>query len=642
MRRKKYSAPDDGLNLLLFEPDTKWTIPSKLPSELLEEEEIGLDLETRDPLLRTHGPGTRRQDGYPVGISLANKHRGWYLPFEHQGGGNLDKHAVGRFVSKLLSDSNRTVIGAKILYDIDWLDFMGVKVNGKCIDIQHAECLIDEEADDYSLDRLAQKYLGVKKNEELLRSAAEAYGCDPKNDMWKLPSKYVGPYAEADALYAIQIYQHQKKLLSDEGLMKIFIDLETPIVPILLEMRKLGVRVDFETAKRMSSEWQSEIDSLQKELDDKYKMKINVNSGSSLAQICKIEGWEYPKTSLGNPSFDKAYFKYARSKTMKKVQRIRTLIKLKNDYVDKLILDFSHNGRIYASFNQMSRSDDGSKIGTRTGRFSCNRPNLQQVPSRDELAPVIRGFFIPENGQLWAKLDYSQQEPRILVHYASKMKYPGAEEARQAYIDNPDLDYYTFVAGKAGLERKPAKDLTLGIFYGEGIRKISLDLNMSVDQAKELRSSFEDRNPYVRDMYNSTMKVAGERGFIKSILGRHRHFIFWEPVDAWAMASDGKDVIPVRYEAAKKKWPGHKLRRAYTYKALNALIQGSAADMTKAAMLLVYREMGKVPHMQVHDELNYSVKNEAEALKIKYLMEHAIPEITVPMKADLDLGERWK
>lgn len=655
MAKKKFSNPSDGLNLVLFEPESDWTAPTSFP-DLRGSKSIGVDLETRDPKLKTHGPGTFRKDGYPVGIALCVPpsgkvstgsvevvDRGWkaYYPFAHQGGGNLDRQAVLDYAKAQL-ESSEDKVGSNILYDAEWLRALGIRLGGAWQDTQIAEALLDEEADSFGLETLSRKYLGKGKNEELLELAAKTYGCDPKADLWKLPPKYVGPYAQIDPENSILVLEKQKSLLKAQGLWSIF-EMETELSKLVLEMRFLGVRVDVEKAEKCSKMWDEDVKRLEYELFKEFGFWVNVNSGDHLNRLFENQNLEVGTTKTGRNSYDKLFFKHCKHPTALKVAKIRRMRKLKSDFCDKLILDYSVNGRIHATFNQMPRDDeDGEREGARSSRFSCTRPNLQQVPSRDpDMAPIIRGFFIPEKGMRWGKYDYSQQEPRIMVHYAFKSGYRGADKAREAWMNNRKADYYQLVADEANLKRKPAKDLTLGRCYGEGIAKIANDLGVDVEEAKRIAHTFDTANPYIKELSDAVMKVAQNRGYIKTLMGRHRHFNLYEPADSYMMRQQGKDTTPYTYEIAKKKYPGLPLKRAYAYKALNALIQGSAADMTKAAMLKVWKELGLVPHMQVHDELNYSIPNEEVGEQIRLCMESCV-EISTPMLAEMEIGGTWK
>jgi len=654
MAKKKFKNPENGLNLLLFEPSSAWSPPRDFP-DLSGAKAIGVDLETKDPKLTTHGPGTFRKDGYPVGIALyvppANKiamssvsvvDKGWkgYFPIAHQGGGNLNKKAVIDFAKDTLETTSDKV-GSNLIYDAEWLRFLGIDLQGKWQDTQIAEALLDEEARSFGLEALSRKYLGIGKNEEILELAASAYGCDPKKELWKLPASHVGPYAETDPENSYNVLQAQKYLIDQQGLNSVF-DLESELSKLVMEMRFLGVKVDVNRAEEESKKWGKEIKQLELELYKEHGFWVNPNSNTHLVQIfdkCKIQ---YGRTARGNPSFDKLFFKHETHPTAKKISKIRRMVKLKNDFCDKLILDYSVNGRIHATFNQMPRdNDDGEREGARSCRFSCTRPNLQQVPSRDPvMAPIIRGFFVPDL-PYWAKLDYSQQEPRIMVHYAYKSKLAGAEKAKLAWEQDASTDYYLLVANEANIARKPGKDLTLGRCYGEGKDKIAQDLGCDLLEAARITEVFDNANPYIKQLSRNVMKVANNRGYIKTILGRHRHFNDFEPANAFQMRNTGASTHPYPYEKARRMYPGMSLVRAYTYKALNALIQGSAADMTKAAMLKVWKELGLVPHLQVHDELNYSISHKLEAYEIQRCMENCIDTLTVPMLAEPSISDRW-
>jgi DNA polymerase I-like protein with 3'-5' exonuclease and polymerase domains len=257
------------------------------------------------------------------------------------------------------------------------------------------------------------------------------------------------------------------------------------------------------------------------------------------------------------------------------------------------------------------------------------------------IAKLIRALFVPDPGEKWAKLDYSQQELRVLTHYAYLLKLRGATEMRQMYLDDKKTDFHMVTARISGLERKPAKDLGFGICYGEGKDKMARDLGKTLDEAIEILTKFNEAVPFITKLSEKVMERADRLGYITTLLGRHRHFDWWEPVDAYQMKRRGMPCEPRKISAAKAEWPEKRLKRAYTHKALNALIQGSSADMTKQAMLIVWKETGHIPLMQVHDELNYSVVDNVEATKIQYRMENAV-ECTVPILADLHLGEHWK
>lgn len=622
---------------VMFEPQADWKPRLVFPA-LTGVKRFGFDLETKDPLLKDKGPGSIRKDGYPVGISFSLPGFKAYYPFAHELGGNLPKENVLNFFSDVLSKPELEYVGAHCLYDLEWLRFMGIKVKSKVKDVQIAEALIDEESDGgYSLDALCLKYLKRRKDDELLQMAASAYGLDPKIDLWKFNSKYVGQYAEADAADVLEIYAIQEKIISDRGLQGIF-DLECELIEVLLEMRLQGVRVNLDKAAILAKDLSIQEEGLLKKLRSEIGFNMDVWSNKSIEKACKKAGYEYPRTLKGNASFDKIFLQNSTNPFFNQIRQIRTVNRLRCTYVEDLIFNYSINGRIHPTMKQM-KQDEG---GTVTGRFSCENPNLQQVPSRDKtIAKLIRALFIPEEGEKFAKLDYSQQELRVLTHYAYILKLRGASEMRDLYLNDKKTDFHMVTARISGLERKPAKDLGFGICYGEGKDKIARDLGRTVEQAMLILRKFNEAVPFITGLSERVMEQADRVGYIRTLLGRHRHFDFWEPVKAYDMKQRGQEVMPLKLEAAKAAWPGDRLKRAYTFKALNALIQGSSADMIKAAMVKVYKETKRVPLLQVHDELDYSVPGMFEATQIQYRMENAV-ECTVPILADLHLGEHWK
>lgn len=624
-----------GINLVLFEPKADWKPQLKFPA-LTGVKNFSLDVETKDPLLRERGPGSIRGDGKPVGISLyTDTGFGEYYPFDHQLGGNLPKEHVVAFFTDLCKRNDLGMVGANIIYDLEWLYFLGIDVKCHVGDIQLAEPLLDEESiKGYSLNVLAEKYLGIKKDEDLLKKAASAYGVDPKFGLWQLHSKYTGPYAKMDAELAFKIHQKQGVEIHRQNLTALY-NLECDLVEIVLKMRLQGVRVDLEEASNLAKELKAEETRDHNILCREVGFTINVNSAEHIARVCGMRDLPVPRTEKGNPSFDKVFLKNADDKFFQQVLRIRTLGKLRKDFVEGIVIKHSINGRIHAQFHQL-RDDDG---GTRSGRFSSSNPNLQQIPSRDKIiAPKIRRLFRPNDGEKWAKLDYSKQEPRLLVHYAYLLGFEGAAAMREAFIKTRKVDPYEFIRKSANIPYDHAKIISLGIMYGEGEEKLAKDLGLSRAKARELITDFNKLVPFVKKMADKCMQRANEKGVITTLLGRRQRFDFWEP--PWNC--NERDRTPRRLEDAQRVWQGKwRLSRAYAYKALNRLIQGSAADMTKAAMVQIYRETKHVPLLQVHDELDFSLDNEQQGKDIQHHMEHCV-DMTVPIVAELSMGDHWK
>lgn len=621
------------MNLTLFEPTSSWRPPSIFPN-VPRGARISIDLETKDPLLDTRGPGTIRKDGFPAGIALGLEDWAGYYPMRHMMGGNMDPDVVLSYFTDLLKRTDLEVVFAHGLYDLEWLKFDEVKVNGKLKDILINEPLIDEESSfQYNVSGLGQKYLGHKKDEKLLNEAASAFGVDPKAGLWKLHPRYVGQYAEMDVRMNLEIFKKQEPIIKELNLQRI-VDMETDLIPILLDMRGHGVRVDLERAAVLGKQWLKDEEALLVEIRKIAGCFLDIWSGDMIQRVCDRLDISYPKTAKGNASFSKVVLEHSQEPLLQLIRKARSINRLRKTYVEEL-MKFAVNGRIHAEFHPLRGDEDG----TRTGRFSSSCPNLQQIPSRDKvLAPIIRSLFLPDEGEEWNKYDYSQQEPRVLTHYAHICKLRGADKMQQEYVNNPKVKFYDLAAREARLEYSASKILTLGICYGEGMDKIAVDLAVSVEEARRLMATFNQANPYVKDLSEQVMQKAKSKGCIISLLGRRFNFNLWEPA-----GSHGTDRMALRLEAAQKMWPDKRLVRAYTYKALNRLIQGSSADMTKAAMIGVYKERKRFPLSQVHDELNYSLPrgDREESAKIKHILEHCVP-LTVPIVADLHIGEHWK
>jgi DNA polymerase I-like protein with 3'-5' exonuclease and polymerase domains len=272
-----------------------------------------------------------------------------------------------------------------------------------------------------------------------------------------------------------------------------------------------------------------------------------------------------------------------------------------------------------------------------------SNPNLQQIPARDpELGPMIRSLFLPEEGEQWASIDFSQQEPRIAVHYAdaygksTKTELSGVVDMVDAYTNDPDTDFHTMVAEMTGLKRKAAKSVGLGIIYGMGVNKLAGELDVSVDEAKSILKQFNSKLPFLKQLNGGVQRRLEDRrssGSIRSLQGRKCRFNLWEP-DTFDMHK----AMPYD-EAVAAHGATTRLKRAMTYKALNRLIQASAADMTKTAWVKVY-EAGHLPLIQVHDELAFSVPNLEKAKEIREIMENSMP-LCIPNKCDIDIGANW-
>lgn len=625
--------------LPLLQPDSDWTPPSEFPS-LAHAPCIAVDIETRDPGLTERGSGWVRKEGYIVGVSVAVEDWVGYYPIRHQNGGNLDEGMVLAWLRDILSRQDQPKIFANAQYDVGWLTASGVIPQGPLYDVQAAAALLDENRLTYKLDALGRDYLGERKDEALLSEAADAWGVDRKSGLWKLPSTFVGPYAEQDAALTLRIWEWQQPRLERDGLWPIF-NLETELLPLLIAMRYRGVRVDLERAEELSRTWQIQESLLLNEICQHTGFAVDVWSGLDLARAYDAAGITYPRTPNGAPSFTAKWLAAQRDPVSKLVAKVRRLNKARSTFIDNMVFKHQHRGRLHCTFNPLRSDSHGALKGTVTGRFSCSDPNLQQVPARDpEIGPAIRRLFLPEEGHVWGSFDYSSQEPRLAVHYAYLLRLPGSAEAVKAYLTDEATDFHQLVADMAGIPRKQAKIINLGIMYGMGSKKLAGELGLTQEASDRLLSKYHEAIPFMRALSNAAMTQAAQKGYLRTTLGRRSHFDRWEPAGRRGF------FVPLDRDRAVKEWPYEPLKRAFTYKALNKLIQGSAGDMMKAAMSDLYHKHKIIPHLTIHDEIDASLPEDPEAQKamvetVVGVMKTCVPNLSVPMKIDVEIGKTW-
>ena len=608
-----------------FEAQTEWVKPTEFP-DLRRVDEIAIDLETKDPGLKERGSGSVIGDGDVVGIAVATSHYKGYFPIAHEGGGNMDRQRVMLWLKDVL-ESQSTKIFHNAIYDVCRLRRLGLKINGDIVCTMIAAAVTDENRFRYDLNSLAWHYLGYGKNESALSEAAESWGIDPKAEMYKLPAMHVGGYAERDAEITLGLWQEMKKEILHQDLEDIF-DLETELFPCLVDMRFKGVRVDTERAHQMKSNLIKQEQDLLKKIEGETNIYPQIWAARSIAQVFENLKIPFERTEKTDaPSFTKNFLQEHEHPVVRMIAQAREVNKAHTTFIDS-ILRYEHKGRIHAEINQLRNAGGG----TVTGRFSYQNPNLQQIPARNkDLGPMIRSLFIPEEGHRWGVFDYSQQEPRLVVHYASLYKLPSVYDVIDAYQNDPNADFHQTVAEMAEIPRSQAKTINLGLFYGMGKGKLQAELGVSKEKAAELFNTYHARVPFVKQLMSKASNRAQDRGQIRTLLGRLCRFHLWEP------NSFGMHKAMTHEDALKEHGPG--IKRAYTYKALNKLIQGSAADMTKKAMLELYKEK-IIPHIQIHDELDLSIESEDEAKKVIEIMEHAVT-LEVPNKVDYEHGNNW-
>lgn len=599
-------------------PATGWEPPKEFPN-LSGVTLLGLDTETKDLELLERGPGAVRGAAHVVGVSVAADDTAWYFPLRHEyepeRGMNQDPATVFEWLSDVLKDPKVSVVGANLMYDLENLRAEDVKVAGPLYDVQFAEPLLNEEAYSYELDVLAKQYLGTGKDTPLLyKWIEESFGNkkEPRADIWRSPPSLTGPYAESDALLPLQILQKQQIKLQSEELTDLF-RLECELIPLLLEMRFRGVPIDQDRAAQAAVWLRQQVQLAQVKIPH-----IDVWSNASLAAAFDKEKIEYTRTEAGNPSFTKLYLESVAElhPLARSVLDVRLYEKAANPFVENFLIGNMHKGRVHCQFHPLRSRD----FGTVSGRFSCSNPNLQQIPVRHKvIGPLLRGLFIPERGCRWRKQDYNQVEYRGLAHYAVGRR---SDEIRERYNKDRETDFHqttiTMVDEYTGivLDRRPAKNINFGLTYRMGEDKLIRSLGVSMDMGKRLYSAYHQAMPFVNATAKGAERLAKRRGYIKTILKRRRRF---------------KDP-----------------EKAYS--ALNALLQGTAADIIKKGM----RDMWKaglcdervigVPHLQVHDELDWSdpdTPESKEAFKeVEHILETCVP-LRVPLLVDVAIGENW-
>ena len=610
----------------MFTVQTEWDCPDTFP-DLSGEKYIAIDLETKDPDLKARGSGAIQGRGEIVGIAVAVE--GWkgYYPIAHEGGGNIDRRTVLEWFRKVCATDSYKIFH-NAMYDVCWIKSYGIPINGHIMDTMVMASLIDENRLWYTLNSISYDYLREVKDEKALKEAAESWGIDPKKELYKLPAMYVGSYAEQDAKITLELFKALSREIQKKNLVEIF-DLETQLFPCLIDMKFKGVRVDLERAHMLKLQLCKTEEQLLLSVKKETGIDVQIWAARSISKVFDKLSLPYARTEkTQSPSFTKNFLSTHDNPIVKSIAKAREINKAHTTFIDTII-KHNHRGRIHADINPI-RSDQG---GTVTGRFSYSNPNLQQIPARNkDLGPMIRSLFIPEKNHKWGCFDYSQQEPRLVVHYAATTEPICFDNSVSSIVDkfkDDTVDFHQIVADMANISRTQAKTINLGLFYGMGKNKLQAELGINKLQAEELFKQYHSKVPFVKQLMDAVMDRAQRKGKVRTLLGRLCRFHLWEPNQFGIHKPLPHD------DALAEHGPG--IRRAYTYKALNRLIQGSAADMTKKAMIDLHKE-GITPHIQVHDELDISVSDNAD--KIKDIMESAV-QLEVPNKVDYESGPNW-
>ena len=634
---------------------------------------VAIDIETYDPNLKSKGSGAIRNDGFICGIAVATDNDLAYFPLRHSDT-DIDYQRINKIWQvlndKIFQNENITKVFHNAMYDVCWIRAVtGMMIKGRIVDTMIAASVIDENRFKYSLDALSKDYLNEEKYKyDLQQKTLEWSGGtvkDPMTNMHKLPASIVKEYAKQDVNLTYKLWSLFNKKIDevlytkDDGEQKTcrqIFELETKLFLCLVDMKFKGVKIDGSKAILFGRHLKKRRDQIIKAIESITTIKVDIWAAASIKKLldhlCIKDYKVTPKSKM--PQLPKDYLRKHNNKCLRMIAKAREYDKAVNTFIDGL-LEYVHEGRIHADINQI-RSDTG---GTVTGRFSMSNPNLQQIPAKGYIGGKMRELFIPEEGCKWGSFDYSQQEPRIVVHYAIKLGLAGTESLKDEF-DRDDADFHQIVADMANISRKQAKTINLGLFYGMGKIKLQRELGLDQRQAKELFNEYHGRVPFVRQLSQELIAFAKENKLLFTLHDRFCRFDRWETTNKeWNPETNRFNEVPLYTEPqAREAFKAEMLDKykenkidpnymdyferyytpAFTYKALNRLIQGSAADMTKKAMVDLHAK-GIIPHIQIHDELCFSITDHEPEL-IKNVMEQTIP-LEVKNKVDFESGPNW-
>lgn len=644
---------------------------------LSNEKIISLDIETCDPSIAAGlGCGARRDGCYILGVGLSTKDKQFYFNVAHQPYQSDDLTTTDERCENVpimsliewLKSLPAQVIGANILYDLDYLQYVGYIPN-ECHDIQFAEPLLDEEKKSYSLDSLALQYLGEHKQTHEIDAWCKIRGLKGKSQqhLSKMPPSLVGKYCKEDCRQTYQIFEKQVPLLRDEKLMRVY-DLERSLIPVLLKMKRTGVRIDKKKWEVLEDKYKKlEAESV-KQLWEKHHIGINEQgqvTNEEIEKAYRAAGLPVFKTDKGNASFGKYELLKHAGEMGKAIVDHRHIKKMQSTYIYGLEQHMIGD-RVHPEFNPLRASTDYDDYGTRIGRFSGTNPNLQQIPRADDpdadAGELIRSLFIPEEGCEWAKLDFSQMEMFLGIHFACG---EGAEEIRERVRQNPGMDLYALIASifysrkieKKTKERDIFKTQSLGKMYNMSAEKLGRNMGMiTLPENKTVVRAYWDK---VFASKKPTWEKKLEDGWsavdIDDYPYLEQYLAAWKvsnKIDKefpWMKATSKAAEEACRKNGFVRTILGRKRRLSpdASYKAFQAIDSGTGADIMKSAMVKAFKDgvFNILPcALCVHDELDVSVaptKEADEALKeLQHIMETVLP-LRIPMRVDVKRGKNW-
>jgi RecA-family ATPase/DNA polymerase I-like protein with 3'-5' exonuclease and polymerase domains len=422
--------------------------------------------------------------------------------------------------------------------------------------------------------------------------------------------------------------------------------LEVDLLPRVHAMRRRGIRVDISAAEQAHDLLLRKRDAMLAQISEQLDASVGmdeINGRKWLIDAFDRLGIKYPLTDKGNPSFKRGkrgWMQYSEHWLPPLIAAADQLDQYGSNFLQTQILDHIENGRVYGEIHP-HRSDYG---GTRSLRFSYSHPPLQQMPKHDEeLAPLIRSVFLPEEGEVWASTDYNQQEFRHVVHFSARHKLTGAAAARDRYINDPSFDIHAYASELTGgkISRQDGKTFNFMTIYGAGPETTSHQVKKSLSETKTLLALYNEKMPFISQLATACKNAAHRDGYFTLFNRARRHFNLWAPGGQYEEGAGpcSREEADLRVRDPSHPWYGKRLWRAETYEALNVLIQSSAAIQTKLWMRDCFRE-GVVPLLQMHDSLDLSATSPEQAQMVARLGEEVI-KLEVPMKVDVKYGRTW-
>lgn len=539
----------------------------------------------------------------PVGWAVRAGGRSWYLPFAHRGGGNLDEATVRRWAQRELR--GKRIVNLNTRFDCHMARAWGVDLAEQgCTfrDVAHSAALLDDWRRGFSLEALAQDALKIGKLD-----------AGPKTEIALMPAWDIAPYAQRDVELVDALYQAYAPQLTAQDLDRVQA-LEDAVIPAVVEMEHNGCPLDMALLHQWVESSGRTLEDLLWEISREVGFSVNPDSNADVFRVHTALGIPIVAyTEKGQPSFTEAAMKAANHPTLTKILRAGKLTDLRNKFLlpyQKLAV----NGVLYATFHQLMTGEGG----TVSGRFSCVRPNLQQVmtPGKQKKnygefggeTYIVKQLFRPAQG-VWFAADAKQIEYRLFGHYAEN------PSVLAAYREDPDADYHDIVAGlirphKADIERKSAKDVNFASLYGAGASKIAAMLGMDGTSATQFLDVYHGLFPEVRTLQQATSNVASSRGYVKTVMGR------------------------------RARYP----KRERLHTALNRIIQGGAADLNKLTLVEVFNErknLGLTMRLTVHDEIDGDLADAAMLPAVQEVLDRQRVPLKIPILWDARVGASW-